>query len=251
MKSLTLTIPCRSTREIKLSEYAADAQSVELIVGSSAQVVCIDDREYTQDSLEFSLNCIVQKNGQLLYCDQRKFATQAVVNSSIVLIAQQDSVIRFEQWQQGGKKVKLVIDAQLEGERSEIDMRCGARLTDDQKQEISTSQLHQAPFTKSNCIIKAIVSGSARSLYDGMIQIVKAAQKSEAFQTHKAMLMSDEAYAYARPSLQVHADDVQCGHGSAIGQIDDEQRDYLYARGMDEGRVQSLLLDAFMEDLYL
>ena len=114
-----------------------------------------------------------------MYCDQRKFATQAVVNSSIVLIAQQDSVIRFEQWQQGGKKVKLVIDAQLEGERSEIDMRCGARLTDDQKQEISTSQLHQAPFTKSNCILYEsyeILSKSKDMLYEELGYPVREAR---------------------------------------------------------------------------
>ncbi len=248
MKPVVIT--CNSTREIKLSEVAPNAHSIELIVGACAHVTCIDDREFTQDSLEFSLRCTVKKNAQLVYCDQRRFSTVAAISSTTTFVAHKDSVIRFEQWQHGGKKIKIVVDALLQGPQSEIDMRFGAQLTGDQKQEIKTMQLHQAAFTKSNCVMKVIAKDSARSVYDGMIEIEKIAQKSEAFQTHKAMLMSDAAYAYAHPSLQVQADDVQCGHGSAIGQIDDEQREYLYARGMNEEKVKAMLLHAFLDDLY-
>jgi len=250
MKPFVVKIPCNSSQEIRLSEVADMAQDIELVVGSCAQLICIDDREMSGDSIDFTLNCIVKKNAQLLYCDQRLFGMQAKVNNHITLRADQDAVIRFEQWQQGGHTVKTFIDAQLEGDRSEIDMRLGAHLSGSQTHEINTMQSHHAAFAKSNCVLKVIVSDSARSLYEGMIQIDTLAQKSEAFQSHKAILLSENAYANARPSLQVHADDVQCGHGSAIGQIDEEQREYLYARGMDESCVQELLLHAFLDNLY-
>lgn len=250
MKPVVITIACNSSREIRLSEVAPSAQNIEIEVGECAQVRCIDDRVFTQNVLDVSIRCTIYDNAQFFYCDMRQFCTDATVRTDTIFTAHTDAVIRFEQWQLGGKKIKLTVDAQLQGERSEIDVRCGARLHDDQKQNIYTIQSHRAPGTKSNCVIKVIASGMARSVYEGMIEIEPIAQKSEAFQTHKAIVTSDSAYAYARPSLQVQTDDVQCGHGSAIGQIDELQRDYICARGLSEDHARILLLHAFLDDLY-
>ncbi len=249
MKPHVIRVSCNAKQTIMLCSQANNAQHIELLIAAGANVICIDDRRFDVSN-EHSLRITVQKNGRVLYCDRRDFNMDAQVNNAITLIAHRDSVISFEQWQQGARSMTTKIDSQVCGENAEINVRVGMQIDDNQTYSVTTSQHHASARATTNCVVKAIVAGSARSLYEGMIQIDVEAQASKAFQDHKAMLISDRAYAYARPSLQVHADDVQCGHGSAIGQFDSEQLLYLQARGIDTAQAEKLLLHAFMDGLY-
>ena len=249
-KPLRIAIPAHANKTISLSDLAQDETRIELIVEPGAHVVCSDTRIISAESVEFSLIIIVQENGRLQYCDKRQFNDDAHVTSSIIIKGERDSNVCFEQWQRGAKKIDTTVDAYLIGTGAEINLRLGAHLHDDQQQNIQTRQHHQASHTKSRCIVKSIISDRAQSLYAGMIQIDTDAVQSEAFQDHKALLMSDGAYAYARPSLQVQTDEVLCGHGSAIGQLDEEQLLYLQARGLPTSVAHQVLKQAFFEGLY-
>ena len=251
MKMHTIMIPTNVRKTIKMSEYAVHGQFLELIVGASSQIICIDDRVVHDHVVDSRIIITAYKNAQLTYCDQRRFYDDAQVIDSITLTAEPDSVIRFEQRQQGGQKIKTMLDAQLIGQSAEIIIRVGARISGNQNHELYTKQYHRTAYGKSSCTVKMIVAGDARSLYEGMIEVDPSARQTEAFQNHKALLMSDAAYAFAQPSLQVQTDDVQCGHGSAIGQLDAQQLEYLHARGIDQDRAKEILLDAFMQDLYV
>ncbi len=250
MKPLRITIPAHANKTISLSDLAKDETNIELIVEPGAHLVCIDTRTVSAALVDFFLVIEVQQNSRLQYCDQRQFGEQADVTNSITIKAERDSNVRFEQWQRGAKKMHTIVDAYLMGTGAEINLRLGAQLYDDQQQNIQTRQHHQAPYTKSRCVVKSIISDRAQSLYAGMIQIDTDAMHSEAFQDHKALVMSDGAYAYARPSLQVQTDEVQCGHGSAIGQLDEEHLLYLQARGLPASVARHMLTQAFFNGLY-
>ena len=82
-------------------------------------------------------------------------------------------------------------------------------------------------------------------MFHGRIVVHKDAQKTDAKQTNRNLLLSDDARIDTKPQLEIHADDVKCTHGATIGQIEEEQLFYLRARGLDEKSARNLLLFAF------
>jgi Fe-S cluster assembly protein SufD len=112
-----------------------------------------------------------------------------------------------------------------------------------------TSQDHQVPNTSSDLLFKAALKDRSRSIYTGLVRIAKEAQKSNAFQTSRNLLLSPEARANTIPTLEILADDVKCGHGATVGSLDDDQRFYLMSRGLDRREAEHTIVEGFFEDV--
>ena len=112
-----------------------------------------------------------------------------------------------------------------------------------------THQDHRAPHTSSDLLFKAALRDNARSVYTGMIKIAKEAQKTNAYQASKNILLSKGARANAIPMLEILADDVKCGHGAAVGSLDDDQRFYLMSRGLPREEAERAIVEGFFEDV--
>ncbi len=237
--------------DVTLSNEQIDGDNLKLIIEPDAQVAILDDRTYDAKKLSINLEIIAQANARVRYNDQRVFSSEGLVQSSVSLESRQDSVIHFEQWQRGGEKIYSKLHATLTGKNAEVQLRLGAQLSGAAIHEIETVQLHKASHTKSNCVVRSALHDKRRATYNCMIVVEKQAEGSEAFQQHKSLLMSDRAYSFARPSIEVLTEDIQCGHGSAIGQLEKEHLLYLAARGIDSLKARMLLLDAFFDDLYI
>ncbi len=121
----------------------------------------------------------------------------------------------------------------------------------DQRFTHHTRQEHQAPHTSSDLLFKAALLDQARSIFTGMIRIEKTATKSEAYQASKNVLLSRNARANAIPMLEILTDDVKCGHGAAVGGLDDDQRFYLMSRGLDPHEAERAMVEGFFEDILL
>lgn len=104
---------------------------------------------------------------------------------------------------------------------------------------------HAQPQCSSRQFYNGILSDSARGVFHGRIIVHKDAQKTDAKQTNRNLLLSDNARIDTKPQLEIHADDVKCTHGATIGQIEDEQLFYLRTRGIGETSARNLLLYAF------
>jgi Fe-S cluster assembly protein SufD len=104
---------------------------------------------------------------------------------------------------------------------------------------------HAQPQCGSRQFYNGILTDSARGVFHGRIIVHKDAQKTDAKQTNRNLLLSDNARIDTKPQLEIHADDVKCTHGATIGQIEEEQLFYLRARGLDEKSARNLLLYAF------
>ena len=104
---------------------------------------------------------------------------------------------------------------------------------------------HARPQGSSRQFYNGILSGHARGVFHGRIIVHKDAQKTDAKQTNRNLLLSDAARIDTKPQLEIHADDVKCTHGATIGQIEEEQLFYLRSRGFPEGEARKLLLYAF------
>ncbi|HYB52299.1 MAG TPA: Fe-S cluster assembly protein SufD, partial [Thermoanaerobaculia bacterium] len=108
---------------------------------------------------------------------------------------------------------------------------------------------HAKPHCSSRELYKGILGGKARGVFHGTILVEKDAQKSDAIQTNKNLLLSREALVDSTPALEILADDVKCKHGSTIGQLDANALFYLRSRGVDETEARSLLIYAFAADI--
>ena len=96
---------------------------------------------------------------------------------------------------------------------------------------------------------KGILAGRARAVFNGKILVRQDAQKTDAKQTNRALLLSDEAQVNTKPQLEIFADDVKCTHGAAIGQLDEDAMFYLRARGIDDWSARVMLIHAFAGDI--
>jgi len=112
---------------------------------------------------------------------------------------------------------------------------------------IHTEQIHEAPETTSNLLIKAVFFDKAEFAYDGIIRIEKNAQKSDAYQKNENLLLSGDAHVRSDPALEILANDVRCTHGSTTGKPSEDQMWYLLSRGLSKKLAVKLLVDGFFE----
>jgi Fe-S cluster assembly protein SufD len=117
----------------------------------------------------------------------------------------------------------------------------------DQRQHfhLHTLQRHLVDHTTSDLLIKGCLKDRARSIYQGLIQVSEGAQRTDAYQANRNLLLSDQARADSIPGLEILANDVRCTHGATIGHVDDEQMYYLMARGLPANEAQRLIVEGF------
>ncbi|HET9525231.1 MAG TPA: Fe-S cluster assembly protein SufD [Pyrinomonadaceae bacterium] len=108
---------------------------------------------------------------------------------------------------------------------------------------------HKQPHCTSHQLYKGILDGNAHAVFNGKIFVREGAQKTDAMQTNKNLLLSAQARVDTKPQLEIYADDVKCAHGAAVGQIDEEELFYLQARGLNPELGRSLLTYGFAEEV--
>ena len=115
--------------------------------------------------------------------------------------------------------------------------------------DTTTNIKHLKPHTTSSQLVKGVVGDQAKGVFQGKIHIAPNAIKTEGYQLHKAMLLTDEAEVDVKPELEIFADDVKCSHGSACGELDKEQLFYMQSRGISEDNAKRLLIGAYLNDV--
>ena len=120
----------------------------------------------------------------------------------------------------------------------------------DQVLEIITSVTHAEPDATSGQTIRSILGQRATGSYLGSINVARDAQRTDAFQSVKAMLLDRTATANAKPELEIYADDVKCAHGATVGELDRQALFYMASRGMDPATAKTLLLKAFVAGVF-
>lgn len=149
----------------------------------------------------------------------------------------------------GGFLVRNEIQARLDHTGTECDFH-GLYVVND-RQHVDNHLVidHAVPHCTSRQFYKGVLGGKSRGAFSGRVVVRPQAQKTEAQQTNRNLLLSDEAVIDARPQLQIYADDVKCTHGEAIGHLDDDALFYLKSRGIAEDEAQSILTFAFANEI--
>jgi Fe-S cluster assembly protein SufD len=149
----------------------------------------------------------------------------------------------------GSKKGKVRIENDLAGPGATSRVT-GAYFADgDQHLDYDTFQEHIAPNTMSDFAFKGALRDAARAVWRGMIRVERDAQKTNAYQENRNLLLSPSAHADSIPGLEIMANDVRCTHGATIGQVDREQLFYLMARGLSRAEAERLIVRGFFSDV--
>jgi Fe-S cluster assembly protein SufD len=149
----------------------------------------------------------------------------------------------------GGDYARLRSETVLQGEGGESDQLAVYFADGSQMLDFRTLQDHDAPRTRSDLLFKGAVEDVARSVYSGLVHLRPTAQKANAFQTNRNLVLSEGASAESIPNLEIEANDVKCSHASTVGPIDDDQLYYLESRGIPPEDAERLIILGFFDDV--
>ena len=144
---------------------------------------------------------------------------------------------------------KQEIEINLNEEHSSCSIYSALNLLGEEHQEIKTQINHNSPNCQSYQKIKNVLNDKSRGVYQGKIFVKNIAQKTDAYQLSKALILDDNAEFDAKPELEIYADDVKCSHGSTSGSIDFDAIHYLKTRGIPEKEAFKMLINGFLSEV--
>jgi Fe-S cluster assembly protein SufD len=150
----------------------------------------------------------------------------------------------------GSKKGKIRIENDLAGQGATSRVT-GAYFADGaQHLDYDTLQSHLAPSTTSDFAFKGALRDEATAVWRGMIRVEKDAQKTNAYQENRNLLLSPNAHADSIPGLEIEANDVRCTHGATVSQVDRDELFYCMARGLSRGEAERLIVRGFYQEIF-
>jgi Fe-S cluster assembly protein SufD len=162
-----------------------------------------------------------------------------------------DSKLTFVSAHLGGRLSKTFIASKMLEPKGHAYLSGLYYGTHNQKTHMDTYQHHVAPDCTTDLMFKGALDNTARAVYRGMIRLEPDAQKTDAYQQNRTLLLSDNARVDAIPGLEILANDVRCTHGATAGQIDPTILFYLMSRGLTEFQAKKMIMDGFFEEVML
>jgi Fe-S cluster assembly protein SufD len=222
------------------------------VLGDDSQAAVVESYA-GPDGAEYFTNVVTEivlgQNAVLDHYKLQHESTQAYHVGTIVVKAGRSASCTSHSVSLGGALVRNDVIAILAGEGGECTLN-GLYLADGQRLiDNHTTIDHAMPHCGSREIYKGILADRARGVFNGKIIVRPDAQKTDAKQTNRALLLSEDAQVNSKPELEIFANDVKCTHGAAVGQLDQDAVFYLRSRGLDLAEARHLLIHAFAGDV--
>jgi Fe-S cluster assembly protein SufD len=148
----------------------------------------------------------------------------------------------------GARVARTEVHARLIGAKGATHLNGAQLLGGVQHADFTTVVKHDAPSCISRQTVKNVLAGHARGVFQGRIEVARAAQKTDGYQMNQALLLSPDAEIDTKPELEIFADDVKCSHGATVGELDAAQLFYLRSRGIPDAEARSILVRAFLAE---
>ena len=228
-----------SPRTLIVAGAGSQARVIESYVGT-------DGESYFANAVS---EIFVGENASLDHYKVQRESVDAFHVGSLHVHTARSSRVSSHSFLLGGKIVRNDAVAVLDGEGGDCTLN-GLYLAD-RERLVDTHTLidHARPHCGSHEVYKGILGGKARAVFNGKIIVRPDAQKTDAKQTNRALLLTDGATINTKPQLEIFADDVKCTHGAAIGQLDDDAIFYLRARGLPYAEARDMLIHAFAGEI--
>ena len=216
----------------------------------NAVVTLVEDFIGSENGLTNSVvELLSGASSQLHYLHLQNLADSAWDFSTQRMKLGRDSLLRHFMGSWGSRLSKAWLNMDLDGQGSHGELLGlyfpGGR----QHLDHHTNQLHKAPNATSDLLYKGALKDRARSVYQGYIKVYPAAQKTNAYQANRNLMLSKTARADSIPGLEIEADDVRCTHGATAGQVPAEYIFYLMSRGIDRTNAERMIVQGFFEEV--
>jgi Fe-S cluster assembly protein SufD len=189
------------------------------------------------------------QNAKLTYVGAQNWSEDTLSFQANSIIAQRDARVQCLNVHLGGRQARHESHSRLAGPGAHCDMLALSVARGQQEFDQRTLQTHQAPHTTSDLLYKNALLDKAKTIFSGLIVVEDDAQQTDAYQTNRNLLLSDEAEANSLPGLEIQANDVKCSHGSTSGRVPAEQEFYLQSRGIDPVKAHELIVFGFFEEV--
>jgi len=251
-KGVRLEAPVRVTRWLTESG-AAYLSRVLIVAERDSQVSYVDevlsDAFDTQTFTSTAVEVIARDGAQVQYVAVQRLGEGAFYQAVQRTLAGRDATLDTLNVALGASVSRVDLNARLLGPGANSDM-LGLYFGDgSQHFDFNTSQDHVVPNTASDLLYKGALDGSSRAVFRGIIRVHPGAQKTDAYQTNRNLLLSPHARADSLPNLEIEADDVKCSHGATVGELDAEAKFYLMSRGLSRIQAERLVVMGFLGEV--
>jgi Fe-S cluster assembly protein SufD len=226
---------------------------VLVIAEPGSRFTLVQELTSADEELESYVNGVVEvvvhDGAKAEIVDVQRLSRKAWLFASFHARVERDAELDWVEGGFGSAKGKVWIQNDLAG-RGATSRVTGAYFADgSQHLDYDTYQLHAAPDTTSDFAFKGALRDSAATVWRGMIRVEEGAQKTNAYQENRNLLLSKTATANSIPGLEILANDVRCTHGATLSQVDREQLFYLMARGLPRAEAERLVVRGFFQDV--
>lgn len=218
-------------------------------VGQASQVTIVENWYTVQNTIEPFVNnfthILLEEAAQLAYHILYTNAPSCYQVNTLYSHQKDHSIFTHHTFAFEATMLRMHLRARINGSHARANLYGLSSLGAKEKAAHQIQVVHSAPHSLSKQHYKSILSGQSTGSFSGTIYLTPEAQQTNAYQTNNALILSDEAHHYAKPQLEIYADDVKCSHGATTGQLDNTQLFYLQSRGIAAPLAKRLLLEAF------
>lgn len=199
--------------------------------------------------LNTSSDFYIDKNSKVYHYNFQNDDENSVIFSCNQAQQKKDSTFSDNTITLGGKLIRNELKSQLQEENSETYYNGLYLIDGNTVVDNHTLVDHIAPRCHSNEFYKGIIDDNAKAIFNGKVYVHQEAQKTDAYQQNRNLVISDNAAIYTKPELEIYADDVKCSHGATTGKIDKSQLFYMMQRGISKERAKALLMYTFCAEI--
>ena len=191
----------------------------------------------------------VGHGASVTYIAMQDWSREALSYQSNATVVRRDAKVLSLNLHAGARQARHESFSQLQAPGAHSEMLALTIAHDTQEFDQRTLQIHQAPNTSSNLLYKNALMDQAKTIFSGLIIVDADAQKTDAYQSNRNLMLSDDAEAHSLPGLEIQANDVRCSHGATSSRIPAEQEFYLQSRGIAKAQADELLVFGFFEEV--
>jgi Fe-S cluster assembly protein SufD len=247
-RDVTLATPLHLRFNWSGAESQADGRHLRLLIvlEEGAQATIFESHDGSPSFATIVTELSLAAGSKLTHVRLENFSASARQTAATVGEIGAKAAYRAFYFSQGGHFARHEALLKMAGEESDARIDAAYLVADKRHCDNTTVFTHAAENTTSQQTFRGVLAGSGRGVYQGCVQVAEGAQKTDAKQLSRAMLLSHKAEIVTKPELEIYADDVKCSHGATSGELDQNALFFLRARGIPEPEARAMLVEAFL-----